>query len=546
MNASSLSGTRAPSATSTPNRVARSSLRQNVLLMSVGQAITWSLTALTLALLPRYLGPDRMGQLGIGLSFAGIGGTIAGLGMATLLTKEIARDRERARAMLGTAVWLNVLFGLVVGAACTALGSALGYSRMTQVAIAANCLVIPFNLLTLLGFNALQGIEVMRYQAVYDAANKLVMLTGLCAIVVLDLGFGAYLALSVASAVVMTLPAMVLTARYLPFRALSVSLRHARYLVTASIPFCTVGIFLVVYLATDTLLLSWLSGERAVGIYTAPGRIFGTLLFAPTIITTVVFPRMAATARDDPSELRRIARVTLAAVVGITLPVAVLTVGVSGDLLARLIGNDFSQSGPVIVVLAFALLPTSVNMVAHRVLIAVDRQKVWTAVMLVALAGKAAVEIALIPLFAAWMDNAALGAAAGLVLAESAMMVCAFLLMPRGVLDGSVVRLCLRLALASAAAAGTMFAIRGLAFPVVGAAGGVAYGAAALMLGAYRPSQILDVARWLLGRTPAAAQLLPSATAQSTSAPERLAAGRLKCNRAATRRPLPDEVAGLG
>ena len=100
--------------------------------MFAGQTITWTLTALTLALLPRYLGPGHMGALGISLSFSNLASTAAGLGMATLITKDVARDHEAAERMLGTAVWLHVILGLAAAGASVAVGQALDYTSMTQ------------------------------------------------------------------------------------------------------------------------------------------------------------------------------------------------------------------------------------------------------------------------------------------------------------------------------------------------------------------------------------------------------------------------------
>jgi O-antigen/teichoic acid export membrane protein len=275
----------------------------------------------------------------------------------------------------------------------------------------------------------------MRHQAIWDALNKLVMLVALVVIVVLDLGFNAYLALSIVSAVLSAVPGVVLMYRYLPFPVFSFDGAMARRLVVQSLPFCTFGVMLAIYPAIDVYLLSRLANERAVGIYSTPFRIFGTLLFAPTIIMTVVFPRLAASYVDSPAELNRIARSTMNVVLGISLPVALLTAGAGNDFLPTLVGRDFSDSGPVLMLLAAVLVPTSINMVAHRVLMAVDRQKHWTIVMCVGVVAKIALDLALIPAFEAWFGNAALGAAAGFLAVEAGMTVAALVLMPHGIND---------------------------------------------------------------------------------------------------------------
>lgn len=466
----------------------RHSLRANAVAVFAGQLSTWALTAVTLAILPRYLGPEQMGQLGVGLTFGNLGATAAGLGIQTLITRDIARNREAGAALLPTAFWLSILMGSLAGVGAMLIAGFLGYGPGTRAAIAMNALTIPFNLVTLVGFSALQGIEVMRFQAVYDAGNKLVFLAGTALIIALDLGFNAYLVLSAISAVAVAVPAFVLPRRYLPFRLLSFSFARARYLVVKGLPFSTVNLFLIVYLAADVFLLSVLAGDEAVGIYTAPQRIFGTLLFAPTIVTTVVFPRMAAASHETPGEVRRLARVSLELVVGVTLPVAVLTVGAGDAGLVWLIGHGFEASGPVVVVLALALLPTSINMVAHRVLIAVDRQHAWTVVMTAGLVAKVALCLALIPLFDRAFGSPALGAAAGLAVVESGMMLAGFVLMPKGYFNRSSLALLGKLTLGAVIALEVMYFAHPLGFVATGAAGALAYAAVVLFLGAHRPA----------------------------------------------------------
>lgn len=493
-----------------PTTPARHSLRQNAIAMFLGQGITWGLTAVTLALVPRYLGPGQMGAMGIGMSFSTLGTTIAGIGMATLITREIARDRERARDLLATAVWLHLVFGALAAVVAIGAGFLMGYESLTRVSIIAQASTVPLNLMILLGFGALQGVEVMRHQAIWDATIKLLSLLALGVIIVLDLGFYALMVLSVASALLGAIPGVVLMRRYLPFRLLSFSLAQARYLVLESIPFCAINVFVVAYLAVDTLLLSVLAGEMAVGIYTAPSRIFGTLLFAPTIITTVVFPRMAASFRSEPHALERLARETIRIVVAITFPVAVLAVGTSGALLVTLIGDGFTQSGPVIALLAVSLVPTGLNMVAHRILTAADRQRLWTVVMVVGLVAKIALDLALIPLAERLWGNPALGAAIGLVLVEAGMMITAFVALPRGIFRRAEAWNYGRLLLTGAGAATTMFLLQDAHFLVLAMAGGAVYLTLAALLRVYTLDDLRDALDWGLGRQVATVSPSPS------------------------------------
>src|SRR6202521_1239362 len=85
-------------------------LGKNIGLLTGSQLITWSLTLVWTIFVPRLLGPDGMGLLVMAWSASGIFVAIGGLGLRTLLVKEIAADPTRAPSLLGAA--------MVIRAAC--------------------------------------------------------------------------------------------------------------------------------------------------------------------------------------------------------------------------------------------------------------------------------------------------------------------------------------------------------------------------------------------------------------------------------------------
>lgn len=523
-----------------PGAGSRQSVRQNATAMAFSQGLTWLITALTLALLPRYFGPQQMGRVALGLSYADIAGTVAGMGMATLITRELARDRERGAELLGTALWLNVSLGLVAAIVVALVGDFAGYDHSTQLVIMALSITVPFNLVSLLAFGALQGLEVMRYQAFFDTAGKLSQLAVTLGVIGFGLGLPAYLAASIFCTVVFALPTMVIVWRHAPFRARRPSFRLATSLVARGIPFCSANVLLVLYLAVDAVLLSVLASERAVGIYGPASRIFGTLLFGPTIVMTVMFPRLAATARNDPGAFVRLADAALRAVLGITAPVAAFAIALSAPLLALLLGDQYGQTPAVMAVLALALIPTSINMIAHRVLVAVDRQRAWTSVMAVSLVAKVVLAIVSIELADRLWDNPALGAAVALLAVEAGMAVVGLALVPHGVANRALAVHGGRL-LAAAATGGAVATLAPLPWALAGMVGGLSFAVAVIAFRAYTIAEACAGARWLLGN--AGGHSLPSLPPFEESTPAEpallFAPGRLKAVRAARRSPQP-------
>lgn len=514
------------------------SLRQNAIWMGSGQLLTWTLTAATLALLPRYFGAENLGRIGVAVAFSQLAMTVASMGMATLITREIARDRESARTLLATALWLHLVLGTLGGLAAFSAGVALGYEPLTVAAIAVLATTVPLDLVSLLAFATLQGLEVMRFHALWDVAGKLLHLAGLCLVVALDLGLPGYLVMSFVAALIPSVGAFRLMRRFAPFSLLGFSIRQAVWMVRQAVPIGAVNVVLIVYLAVDVIMLSRLAGEGAAGVYAAPMRVFGTLLFAPTIIATVLFPRLSAHAARDRAAFARLCDGAIRVVLGVTVVAAIGAATVGRELVDDVFGADFARSGPVLAMMALALVPTSINMIAHRILVALDRQAVWTWVMLAALAFKVGLDLALIPLFDLAFANPALGAAAALALAELAMMAIALRALPRGVAGRPLALHSGRLAVAAAAVVAVALATAGLGLLLSAAATAATIPVAMLITGAYHPAELVRAVRHMRG-----VHVMESAAAHfavDTAAlpPILFEPGRLKANRPAGPRLL--------
>jgi O-antigen/teichoic acid export membrane protein len=447
--------------------------------MASGQLVTWVLTAATLALLPRYLGPASMGHLGLAVSFGLVAATAGAAGIPVLITREVARDRARALELMPTAFWIAVVGGALAGAGSVLLAIALGFEGRGLVSVVCFAVTVPFNVCLALSFGVLQGAEVMRHQAVIDMANKLVTLALLCVIVWLDLGYAAWLAASVAVAIAWTVPSMRAARGAVPFQFGRFSPQDAAWMLRGGSSIVATELIVVVYVALDVLLLTLIAGESAAGIYATPARIWGTLLFFPTIAVTVIFPRLAAAAHDE-AELRRIASLTIAVLAAVTLPLAALTAGAGPDGLLWLTGDDFRQSGWVLAVMAIALVPTAFNMVCHRVLLSLDRQRRWTQIQFGALLFKAALAAALIPLCDSAFGNPAAGAAASLAVAETGIAIAGARQLPRGLMNADVRSRVLRLVGASGASLAVMLVLTTAGFVVAAVAGAGTFAIVAL------------------------------------------------------------------
>jgi len=390
-----------------PPRVAR-----NIGLLSGGQLLTWMLTLAWTLFVPRLIGPYGMGLIVMATATSGILVGLAGLGSRPMLVKEIAADPARAPQLLGTAFVVRTTL-IVPSAALTLLYVRLaGFNGAQSVAVYLGLGLAAFTLLSEVAQAALQGIERMEYLAGGEILNK--ALQALLGIPMALLGFGAtwLIMLQVGAAALLTGLNLLWARR---FRIdWSLNIRRVLSFLTGSLAYWAYAVFFTFYLWIDATMLSLMTPEQVVGWYGVPTRIFQTLMFIPVILSTAWLPGLASAYSRSPEDLKMAARMPLELVTMLGLPIAAGVALVARPVTLLLYGPAYEASIPVLEVLALTCVPMYLNIIVNQVLIASNRQLVWTRVMVLASFVNPALNLVLIRYFQDHLGNGAIGSAISL------------------------------------------------------------------------------------------------------------------------------------
>lgn len=413
---------------------------RNFATVMAGQVGTWLLTAVVLLIVPRYLGASNVGAFNLGGTYGTVVIAVAGLGFAMVITRDVARDPAAAAAWLPSALLFQISLSLVLGACAIAIALMTDLRTASHFAIVVAILNVPFVIVNGTASAVFQGLERMDLGVGYEVAARVLTIAFVGLAILFDGGFYAVMLGATVPSSIIAARQLLHLRRLLPFERFRISWADASRIALASIPFFLVSVFFILYTATDVLLLSFLADERAVGLYSVPMRLFGTMLFIPSAIATVAFPRLSALSVDDRGSFlslsARAMLFTASASGGMALGAAVM----SDDALVGVLGRDFADSGPVILAVSASLVPTSLGTVAARVAFAEGRQKRVSLVVAAGFVAKVIAGVALINLFEARFENAALGAAVGLVVVELGMTAGMLALLPREMWDSVVLK----------------------------------------------------------------------------------------------------------
>jgi len=147
--------------------------------------------------------------------------------------------------------------------------------------------------------------------------------------------------------------------------------------------------------------------------------------------------------------------------------------------------REYASSVAVLQMLSPGLFLVYIDFVLVTALVALDRQRQWSVVALLAIPLSIGLNYLLIPLYQGQFGNGGIGSAMATNITELFIMVAALVLMPKGVLGGHSVGVALKGGAAGLCMAGTVWLLQGTPVPwmLSGIAGFAVYSGAIWILG---------------------------------------------------------------
>ncbi len=366
-----------------------------------------------LVLLARHLGAEGFGPWILAAAAGTIVANVGDFGLATELTRSLASDPARRRAVLQN-IWIAAASTTALsGAIVVAIAATLleGDARTLLLCAGIGGALESASLLLLAPLRAMQRLTA---ESVVRALQGSVLLVAGGAILLASgppmavaLLFPAVGAVSVGIAAV----ALVLHFGVVLPRA---DLTLMRSLAARAFPVLATTLLFFVYFRIDAFLLAGMRGDEAVGVYGAAFNFTYGLAFLPLTFGRAMMPRFAAAA--DASSLGRAYRRSMAVVVGLGAAISIALLALT-PAFERLYGSGFEgMRTPYLLLIVAQFLYLATNM---HVELLFGRSKGRAAVVLTAgaLALNVALNLAFIPAFGP------AGAATTMIVSESALLV---------------------------------------------------------------------------------------------------------------------------
>jgi O-antigen/teichoic acid export membrane protein len=392
-------------------------LGRNLAALGAGQLFTWSMTLAWTLVVPRIIGPSGFGLIVTAMSVTGILQILLGMGTTPYVVRALVVDRDRASELLSTAVMIRLVLApiFVVAVLAWAYFAHYGETAAIVLFLAAGATFLTMVAEPIQG--AFQAIERMHYLAVTDSINKSAQ--GLIGIALALAGLGV---VGFAGAWMVMSAVVVVLSIYWLRRLLPLHIHTSRAVIVdmlkGSVAYWAGGLFFMIYLWIDTVMLAAMTNAEVVGWYGVATKLFQTMMFLPVLVGTAWLPRLVVAFERSRTDLQLAARGPVEIVVCCSIPLAAAVAVGARPVIHVVYGAAFHGAVPALIILGVTLIPMYLNVVLAQICIAEKRPMAWTRMMVLATIFNPAVNALLIPATESRWHNGAIGASASLLLTE--------------------------------------------------------------------------------------------------------------------------------
>ena len=372
---------------------------KNTLSLTISKILGDLATFLFLIYFARVFGTSFFGQYAFAMSLGGFLSILVGLGLNTLVIREISKDKSQDSKymgnMLATQSALAIIsWGLI--ALIVLLSNFDNDTKLITLSIGAYQILYKLTQLIQSQFRAHEDMEYSAFLEIYH--KVIILLFGSLAIVLWKDPVITLLIYPV-SAISMLVIGISISIRKYGRPDFKINFPFIKELLNKAFPFLIMIILGQFYDRIGVILLTTIQGDEATGIYAATDRLIVTIATGLGMFGSALFPIMSRFANEAPQKLiityERSIRIILVTV----LPAVTFLYLLSNQTILLIYGETYSKSADVMAIMSWSILPSGLSVILMSILVATDQQKKIVRIELKIILGYIIACLALIPQF---------------------------------------------------------------------------------------------------------------------------------------------------
>lgn len=332
-------------------------------------------------IIARALGPDDLGKYYFAISFTTIFAILIDLGLANVLTREVAKDKFQAQKYLHVNLTLKTIFTFFTLAIVILLANAFNYTPLVKTLIYISLISMVLDSFTLTFFAVMRGFHNLKYESIASIVFQIIVFSS--GVMALKFGWNiVWLVGALALASTFNFIYSLISVRFVA----KIPLRFdwdwifIKRLAVIVLPFALFAIFQRIYTYIDSVMLQQLSGDRSVGIYQVAFKIIFALQFLPMAFSASLYPAFSTYWQNNRPQLAITFERAISYLLIISVPISIGIFSIADKIVALFSQSYIEAILPLQVTIA-SLIFVFLNFALGSLFNACDRQAVNTKII---------------------------------------------------------------------------------------------------------------------------------------------------------------------
>jgi len=296
----------------------------------------------------RYLGPDQFGVFSYAIAYAALFGSVAKLGLDSIVVRDLVQEPALRKTYMGTAFWLKIVGALFMLSLVVLASLFTSNSTTTNLYIFIIASGIIF-----------QSFEVVDFYFQSQVLSKFVslckitqlLISSLIKIYLISISADLYWFVLVSLVDQITLAISL----FIAYRCQKIGnfygyfdLAVAKKMLKDSWPLMISGLVIAVYMRIDQVMIKEMLGNREVGLYSAAVRLSEAFYFIPVLICQSIFPAIVNARRISEEVYYLRLQKLFSFMARSSIAIAIVMTFLSGWLVTIIYGDAYSEAGLVL------------------------------------------------------------------------------------------------------------------------------------------------------------------------------------------------------
>lgn len=352
-------------------------LAKNTGSLFISQIICYILGFFYIIYIARYLGSEGFGVLSFALAITGIFAVFVDLGLSTMTVREVSKDKKLDNKYLANIIPIKVILSISTFILMALTLKIVGYTQSTTEIVYLMTIYVIFNSFSTTFYSIFQAHEKMEYQAIGNILNSILMFGGVLYLIAHGSNIQTFAILYLATSFIILIYDLVISLWKFHIPQIKIDIDSWKPIIIGAIPLALVSIFTILFIKVDTVMLSKMVGDSAVGLYNAAVTPVQSLSSITGVLMTVALPMFSNFHKYSKNSFEILFYRTFKYLVIITLPVGIGTTILANKFILLIYGPSYSDSTIALQILIWWFVIGSLSWLMGIILNSTNKQKLF-------------------------------------------------------------------------------------------------------------------------------------------------------------------------